>query len=192
MSKLSKAKRDQLILVVLGVVVAIVGIYYGIITGQKKTLAAAEQKAGEAKTKVDKAEGVLKRKAATGEELEAMAQRLKAIEDTMPSGDLYSWVLITMNNFITPRKISNFSSSRETLSEVTMLPKFPYKSASFTIRMSAHYHDFGAFLADFENQYPYVRIQNIDMGPASSQAAGAETEQLDISFQLVTLVRPPS
>lgn len=188
MSKLSKAKRDQLILVCLGVVVAIVGIYYGIITGQKKNLAAAQKNATDARSKVDKAESVLKRKDATTADVEALAQKIKNIEDTMPSGDLYSWVLITMNNFITPRKISNFSSSRETLSEVAIIPKFPYKAASFTIRMTAHYHDFGAFLADFENQYPYVRIQNIDIAPAEKGAEGSE--RLDLTFQLVTLVRP--
>lgn len=192
MNKLSKAKRDQLILVCLGVVVAIVGIYYGFITGQKKTVEAAEKKALEARTKVDKAEAVLKRKDMVQEELADLGQKLKAIEDTMPAGDLYSWVLITMNNFIAPRKISNFSSSRETITDVSLIPKFPYKSASFKINLTAHYHDFGAFLADFENQYPYVRIQNIDIGPASSQTSGGDPERLDISFQLVTLIRPSS
>src|SRR5687767_12740371 len=105
MNKLSKSKRDQLILVCMGVVVAIAAIYFGLITGQKKNVADAAVKTAAIRDKLQKAETTLKRKDQLAEDLNIQFQKLKAIEETMPSGDLYSWVLITMNNFIAPRKL---------------------------------------------------------------------------------------
>ena len=38
--------------------------------------------------------------------------------------------------------------------DVNLLPNFPYKQATLTVAGTAHFHDLGRFLADFENQIP--------------------------------------
>ena len=80
-----------------------------------------------------------------------------------------------------------------------MLPKFPYQAASFGVKLAARYHDFGAFLADFENRFPYMRVQNLHLEPVSAapaeEALSAGERQshrrtLAITMRVVTLVKP--
>ena len=63
--------------------------------------------------------------------------------------------------------------SREVATEVGMFPKFPYKAAAFNVRGVAYFHDLGQFIADFENSFPFARIQNIELEPAGNSAATA-------------------
>jgi len=60
------------------------------------------------------------------------------------------------------------------------------------LRGTAYYHDFGRFVADFENAFPYMRIQNIELDPASASAASPQQEPEKLSFRLeiVALVNP--
>ena len=73
-----------------------------------------------------------------------------------------------------------------------MLPKFPYRAAAFNLRGTAFFHDFGAFVADFENTFPYMRIQNIELDPASTSAATSSdhSEKLSFRMEIVALVSP--
>ena len=38
----------------------------------------------------------------------------------------------------------------------------------FNLRGTAYFQDLGAFLADFENEFPYLRVQNLELEPAAS------------------------
>ena len=127
--------------------------------------------------------------------------KLKTIEFTMASGDMYSWIILMMNSF---KENGNYNVeipqfSREVPSDIGLLAKFPYRAAVFHVRGTAYYHDFGRFVADFENAFPYMRIQNIDLEPASS-SLGTTTatedkekqEKLSFKMEVVTLVNPNS
>jgi hypothetical protein len=69
----------------------------------------------------------------------------------------------------------------------SLLPKFPYKQATLSVEGVARYYDLGRFLADFENQYPFVRLINIELEPASG---ASEAGQLSFRMDIVTLIRP--
>jgi hypothetical protein len=67
----------------------------------------------------------------------------------------------------------------------------------FTVRGFAHYHEFGKFLADFENKYPYFRVQNILLETAAAAstdpaAAQRRKEQLSFRMDIVALIKPSS
>ena len=109
----------------------------------------------------------------------------------MASGDMYSWIILTVNTFKENYKLDIPQFSREVPSEVGMFTKFPYRAAVFHVRGSAFYHDFGRFVADFENAFPYMRIQNIELDPnASSANASNEPEKLAFKMEIVALVNP--
>ena len=71
---------------------------------------------------------------------------------------------------------------------------------AFNVRGTAYYHDFGRFVADFENTYPYMRIQNIDLEPAGASASTStgpagnaeDGERLAFKMEVITLVNPNS
>lgn len=187
MNKFSKEKRDQLVLVALGTVVAVIALWYLLISTQKKSLVDMATKTTSWQIKVSRAEEALKKGSAIDDQLTTASRQLRAIEDGMASGDMYSWVITTMKRFASSYKVSIPLFSREVVGDVGIIPKFPYKAATFQLKGTAFYHDFGKFLADFENNFPYVRVQNIDFTPATS---GEDREKLDLKFEIVTLIKP--
>jgi hypothetical protein len=52
---------------------------------------------------------------------------------------------------------------------------------------TAHYHELGRFISDFENEFPHVRLLNlgIELVPTSS----GERELLTFKMEIVTLVK---
>jgi hypothetical protein len=129
--------------------------------------------------------------------------KLKTVESAMASGDMYSWIILTMNSFKENGgyKVEIPQFSREVPSDVGLLAKFPYRAAVFHVRGTAFFHDFGRFVADFENNFPYMRIQNIDLEPATSSVANNANansspddnrEKLSFKMEIVTLVNPNS
>jgi hypothetical protein len=190
---LSKEKRDRLLLIAIGTIAITVGLYLGLVKAQKRTLDRISKQTAEQSEKVGGAERLMKSRGEVEKSLEANLQKLKAIEQTMASGDMYSWIISTVNRFRADRKIDIPQFSREVTTEVGMFPKFPYRAALFNVRGTAHFHDLGKFIADFENTFPYLRVQNVDLEPATqSAAAGAavDPEKLSFKMEIVALINP--
>ena len=198
MKNLTKEKRDRLILVALGTIMLIVALWYGLISAQKKSIVEIALLTEQQKTKVSNAERLVHSTGQIQKDLEITSQKLKSIEDTMASGDMYSWIIQTVNNFLTAknyraeRKVDIPQFSREVPAEVGVLTKFPYKAAIFNVRGTAYFHDFGKFLADFENSFPYIRVQNLELESAASTSATttSDPEKLAFKMEIVTLVSP--
>jgi Tfp pilus assembly protein PilO len=200
MKHLPKAKRDRLILVAVGTLAVIVGLYWGVVRTQRQTLVALAEKHTEEEIRVGNAQRLANSTTELQANLEVVKEKLKGIESTMPSGDMYSWIILTINSFKENGgyKVEIPQFSREVAGEVGMLAKFPYRAAIFHVRGTAFFHDFGRFIADFENTFPYMRIQNIDLEPAGGSSATREgaspsaddAEKLAFKFEIVTLVNP--
>jgi len=192
MNKLPKDKRDKIILVCLGTVAAVGGIWFAMIAMQREVLANVRKAKIEAEQKVNKGKAILNTEKATAAEYDQVSVRLKGCEVAMAApNDMYSWLIQTLNTFRMGYQVDIPQFSRETPAEVWMFAKFPYRAASFTVRGSAYYHDFGKFLADFENAFPYIRVQNLELEPMGDQAASVATrEKLTFKMDLLTLVRP--
>lgn len=192
MKNLPKDKRDRLILVCLGTLTIVVGLYYGVITTQRKSLAEMAKKQMEEANKLKSGQRLASGTAQIEKSLEAADTKLKAIEGRMPSGDMYSWIILTVNTFKENYQVDIPQFSREVPSEVGMYAQYPYRAAVFNLRGTAHFHEFGRFVADFENTFPYMRIQNIELDPASTSNANAQNDQEKLAFkmEIVTLVNP--
>jgi len=194
MKNLPKEKRDRLILVAMGTVTIVVGLYYAVIVSQRKTLASVAKKKAEQENKFSGAQRLAGSVDHFRKDLDASAARLKAIESTMASGDMYSWIILTVNSFKENYQVDIPQFSREVPGEVGMYGSFPYRAAIFHIRGTAFYHDFGRFVADFENTFPFMRIQNIELEPSggSNASKSDHTEKLAFKMEIVTLVNPHS
>ena len=191
MKPLSKDKRDRIILIFLGTIAITVGLYYGVIGSQRKALVASARLLTEKRNQLSNAERLIGNLPQVQSTLEDTLGRLRAIEATMASGDLYSWGILTVNSFKENYDIDIPQFSREIPAEVGMYPQFPYKAAIFNLRGNAFYHDFGRFVADFENAFPFMRIQNIELEPSNSSNASQESsEKLSFKLEIVALVNP--
>ena len=194
MKNFSKEKRDKLILVVIITAGILAGTWYGLITAQKKAIKSIALQTIEQKVKVEGARRLIASASDLQNKAAAANAKLRAIEQGMASGDMYSWVILTVNKFRADRKVDIPQFSREVTTEVAVLPRFPYKAALFNLRGTAYFHDLGKFVADFENAFPFLRVQNIELEPASETSATQtpEAEKLAFKMELVALINPLS
>lgn len=192
MKNFSKEKRNRLLMVVMGTVGAIAGLYYGVIATQRKSIEAIGLRYVEQENKLAGAERLAGNIPQFQKNFEATTERLKAIESSMASGDMYSWVILTINTFKENHRVDIPQFSREVPMEVGMFPNFPYRAAAFHLRGTAYFHDFGRFVSDLENTFPYMRIQNIELEPPTASNATVPTDQEKLSFKMevVALVNP--
>jgi hypothetical protein len=198
MKKFSKEKRDRMVLVVLGTVTTLVALWYGLISFQKAAMNNIAKASGEQETKVGNAQRLVSSGNQIQTNLEVVNKRLKAIENDMASGDKYSWIIQTINDFLVrnnyrdTHKVEIPQFSREVAADVGMFVNFPYQAVVFTIRGTAYFHDFGKFVADFENNFPFLRVQNIDLDPSAASAVTnvGDPEKLSFKMEIVALVNP--
>ena len=196
MKNLPKEKRDRLILTLIGTVAVIAGLWYGLISTMRQNMDVIGKQMEDKKTKVVNAQRLVNSTSDLQKGLEEATAKLRVIEDSMASGDMYSWIILRVNKFREDRKVEIPQFSREVRTDVGMFPKFPYKAAVFTVRGNAFYHDLGKFISDFENAFPHTYLQNIELEPANnssaSAASGMHPELLTFKMEIVTLINPNS
>jgi len=192
MKNLPKAKRDRLILIGVGTLTILVVFYLGLLKSQEKAIKEIAKQTIEQQNKVNNAQRLVNSTAETQKNEEILAGKLKTIEATMASGDMYSWIILTVNKFREGYKVEIPQFSREAPCDIGLLPKFPYRAAVFNVKGTAYFHDLGKFIADFENNFPYLRVQNLELDPAggSSATATGDSEKLAFRLEIVTLVSP--
>jgi len=193
MSKLPKDKRDKIILVGMATVVASVAIWLLLIKAQDRALRTTREQAVTAQGQLQRGQATLLTKAKTSEDFDAASKQLREKEAAMAApNDMYSWLIQTLNNFRSSHRgveIPQFGPPQP--SEVGVFAKFPYHAAVFNVRGTAYYHDLGKFLADFENTFPFMRVQNIELEPVAEGSANSESrEKLSFKLELLTLVKP--
>jgi hypothetical protein len=190
MKQLPKEKRDALILTVVLIAAVLAGLGFGLIRPQFRQLAslAAAHKAAE--TKLAEMKDAAKHASEVEAEVAAAEQMLAEAEKGIASGDVYDWVINTVRDFKAKGAyqvdILQFSPIGAQ-GPVNLLPGVPYKQASLSVVGSAYFHDFGRFIADFENTFPNLRVVNLTLEPSTLGAGG--TEKLSFKIDLVTLVR---
>ena len=193
MQKLPKEKRDRIIAIVFGTVTAVVAFYLLLIANQNKTLEAAAKQIDDKVTQNRKAMMLIQQEKQYRQERDSAQLKLEKIEVTMASGGMISWIYKTMNEFLSRHQKVVLTEVQNTpkFGEVGLFPQFPYQTAVFNIEVTAFYHDFGQFLADFENSYPHFRVQNLEISPARKTGPGEE-EKLGFKMEIVALVKPGS
>jgi len=187
--KLPKEKLQRLILVGLLTLIALAGLYFGLISPQHDKLAGLAQQKANAAKKLEQMITAGKQADQIKLELEEATKTLAEAESDVASGDLYAWIINALRRFKAPYKVEIPQySTLTTPTDVNLLPGFPYKQAVLTIAGTAHFHDLGLFLADLENRFPHFRLCNLtlDVSPPSPTAS---SELLSFKVEIVTLVK---
>jgi hypothetical protein len=188
--KLPKQKRDHLILVAVATVAVLAGLGFGLIRRQYDNLNATRAKSVEAEKQLEKIKDTIGRETEIQTELAEIGAKLTIREANMAtSGDPYAWALDLIRLFRTSYRVDVPSVGQPTQGESSILPKFPYRQASFTVSGTGYYHEIGRFIADFENKYPEIRIVNLVIAPLSGTVA-EDKEKLEFKMDIVALTRP--
>ena len=188
MNRLSKEKRNHLVLVIIVVLAVIAGLWFSLIRTQQEDLRALGDKKLEDSTKLSQIGDTIKNSKKAEMELASVSNQLAQAERDMPYGDLYLSLVNTIRKFKADYavQINDFTPSGSDTA-VNLLPRFPYRQVTVSVSGIAHYHDLGKFVADFENRFPTSRILNLDLSPASVTSADAK-EKLAFKMEIVSLV----
>jgi hypothetical protein len=186
---LPQEKRNKLIAVVVGTLVILAGLYLGLIKAQEQNLVHLAQKKVAVEARHRQVLDAIKHAHQIETDLLASKKALAEAEADIASGDLYSWVINTLREFKAKYKVNipQFNPIGPT-TEVNLMPNVPYKQASLSVAGSAHFHDFGRFLADLENQFPHVRVLNLSL-ELNPNPLGEEQEMVSFKLDIVTLVK---
>ena len=196
--KLPREKRNHLIIVAVATLVVVTALgpfrlemfgVGGLISYQRRSLDHLRDKTENAKRELKRIQDAVKRAEQTEAELAAARQSLADAETDIASGDLYSWVINTLRQFKASYKVEipAFQPIGPT-TDVSMMPNFPYKQAVLSVSGTAHFHDFGRFLADLENKFPHIRVANLGVELNLSPTA-EEKETVTFHMDVVTLVK---
>lgn len=191
-SKLPKEKRNHLVLVVVMTLAVLAGIGFGLIRYQYASLARMDDKQAETAKKLAQMKDSIKGKEQIKEAMEEAARNLAGKEVGMVRGDPFAWFIDVVGKYKGGYKIEIPQISPNTPpAPCNLIPKFPYKQTSVTIAGTGYYHDVGKFISDFENDYPFIRLLNVNLELNPSPASG-EREKLSFRLELVALVKPNS
>jgi len=187
-NKLTKAQRDQLIAIAMGVVMVMGALWYFGVTAKQTELAATHRKSTDMAKKLHDAEALMRRQGEIDTTLHSTGDLLAQREAGLaPDRDAYAWLINTVNNFVQSHKDVNIDTySQPEFSDSGLVPRFPYRWATFHLKGTGYYQDLGKFFADFENAFPYFQIQNPVL--SANSGPGLEPEKLSVSFDLVAPV----
>lgn len=192
-------------LVAIGTGAVLAALYLLVVSGQRAALADYATKIDSEKQKLEKAERWLRMASSIETRLGAIQKDLDGKQEHMAPVDKFKWFYNTLESALARHKVRLVDITRDPeLGEVGVLPRFPYRAATFGVKLLASFHEYGAFLAEFENQFPYMRVQNLQIEPeGGSESALQEAaplplrppgsrETLAITMRVVTLVKPSS
>jgi Tfp pilus assembly protein PilO len=190
MSRLSKEKRNQLILVVLATLVVLGIIGFAVIRPQYAGLANIARTKKDELAKLQQIKDTIKKADDTANKLADTSYSLVQAENDIASGDVFAWTYDTIRRFKIAYKVEIPTISQPTMGDVDLVPQFPYKQLKISVSGTAFYHDLGKFVSDFENTFPHMRVVNLTVEP--SNESGADGEKLSFRMDIVALVKSSS
>jgi Tfp pilus assembly protein PilO len=188
MTRLPKDRRDKLILTIVVTVLIIAALYFGLISFQRTQIQGLKAKKEQDAQKANDVEDSIRNAKKIQANLEAKTSELASAESDMASGDAYLWMVNLIRKFQTGYNVDISQFSAISKPDVGLYPKFAYKQLSINVGGAAYYHDLGRFIADFENHFPHIRIQQLTLEPPGVPTG--DRDKLNFRMEVVALMKP--
>lgn len=182
------AKRNMLIVVAVATLAAIGSIWFFLITAQQAKLKDLNSQFSGFEDKRRNIRSTLQTRPKVDAAFIAATEKLAEEEQSMASGDLYAWFYTTIKTFKANYHVDIPQFGTIETGNSTLIPNFPYKQVKSSVSGTAFFQDFGKFLADFENHFPYLRVENLTLEPIPGAATEAEREKLNFRMDIIAPV----
>lgn len=183
----NRNKRIQLFLAIAVIFIAIASIGYFLIHPEYIKLKNIKKQTTDTQARYKTYQEVIAKSDVTANELLSVSNELESNEQDMATGDIYAWTIDTIHHFKTNYKVEVPEIGQPSLSDMDLLPHFPYRQLRFSLHGTGYYHDIGKFIADFENRHPHMRVVNLDI-----ESMGPDTEKLSFRVDIIALVKSAS
>ncbi len=191
MNDMLKNKKLRLLGLIFGTLAVLCSIWSFLILSQKRSLSAATDEIGLKEHDVEVARKYAKQAVEVADDLQRDKDQISQLEDKMAQGDMFRWVIREFTNLQKRHHVEFAETEQPRSFDLDFFPKLPYKASVFTVTGTGFYQDLGLALADFERNYPFCRVQRLDLDPASGIASEAgDAEKLTVRLEFVALVKP--
>lgn len=190
MKKLTPAKKQQLVLTIIGTLALISMVYFFLISPQNELNAKLKAEANEKLSKAQEIKRLIRQKDETKAKAEQITVELDQTETDIASGDVSLWTYDTIRRFKSNYRIEIPNIGHPNPGDVDLIPGFPYKQIRFTIGGSGYYYDIGKFVSELENKYPHMRVANVMVEPTFGPESAPE--KLSFQMEIMALVKPNS
>jgi hypothetical protein len=190
MNSHSKGRRLQALGICAGALVVLMLLYMHFVRQGQLRLLEIEGRQAAGLAEQGAAKRRIKMAPVFEQDLQQAQERLELFERTMATGDVYLWTIRALDR-IADRHRVHFNQIEPPQFETSeFVPKVPYEAARFIVSGSATYYDFGYFLAELENTYPFLRFHRLELEPmAYGKANPEEADQLRFQGEFTILVR---
>lgn len=188
MKRLSTEKRNRLILVILGTLGLISAVYFLLVRPQSDENQKINAKIISEQDRFEKIKSTIKTAGSAAGSVTDNSALLAQAEEDVASGDLFAWTYDTIRRFKAGYRLDIPNIGQPILSEVDIIPNFPYKQIKFSLIGTGFYHDIGKFVSDLENKFPHMRVINLVIDPTGG--GDSSTEKLSFRMDIVALVKP--
>ena len=192
MEKQTIDKRNRYLLLALGTAGMLITLYSFQVQPLRTSLKAAREQIAQNQAKLRNSRRTVAFADQITNEFNLAQDQQKAIEQVMAQGDLYRWDITTFLGLQSQHNIEFTAFSQPVVTDWEIPPKIAYKGVVFTVSGTASYHEFGLFLAAFENRFPYMRLHSLNLEPATGiQPDPGRPSRLSFTLQFSILVKPP-
>ncbi len=187
MNQLSPEKRNQLIMVILATICAVVMVYVFLISPEKQEIRRQSEEIKNKHKEMEDMKSTIKQAADVAAAYAEISNKLAKAETDVASGDIYAWTYDTIRRFKAVYHLDIPGVGQPSSGDVDLLPGMMYRQVKLSMNGTGYYHDLGKFVADFENNFPHMRLVNLGIEP--SPAANAP-DRLAFHFDVIALVKP--
>ena len=180
MNKISPQKKQHILIVgASSLVIAGLLFQFGVMS-KKDSIQDEEARRDEAQAKLDDGDKWIKLSKIIQTSFEENKQKLSVLETSMVPVNKNDWKvwLHTRLRDVQIRQRHDVQLGEITLDPpydicADLLPKVPFAAARFRVPITAYYGDLGKFIADVENKFPYLRIENLNISVAPTVGLAA-------------------
>ena len=171
--------------------IVLLGLYFGVIQIQKSKRNASLKKIEEVKADLASAEKQKRDTPALEQQLNEMHKKLDSITvKFVPESEPNPWVTREIGKLLNTYNLENWNIASVSMQSSSFFPDFPFKEALIKVNCKAYFHNLGRFLQKFENEYPYFRVQNLDINPILGGINQEDQEKLTVKLEIVALIAP--
>lgn len=186
MNRLSPAKRNELILVILGTLALLAVVYLLLIQPEQREITRKGQEIKDCHKQLEDMKIAITKQAETTAQFVDCSNRLAQAESDIAVGDTVAWTYDTIRQFKSKYHLDIPGLGQPSSGDVDLIPGMTYRQMRVPLSGTGFYHDLGKFAADFENTFPHMRLVNLTLDPSPGPNA---PDRLAFHFEVIALVK---
>ena len=117
-----------------------------------------------------------------------MRMRIKEIEETLPSGDSYRWIVLRIQHYAKMFDLDVLEVQRPKTRECTTMPPLGSSEVVFTVQGHAERRAFHAFVSAIESDLSQMRIEKLFVSSQTTRVLSSSRH--DRYFEMIFAITP--